>query len=313
MRLSAPEAIEQIKQGKVVAIPTETVYGLAARFDHLDAIEQIFQLKGRPHNNPLIIHLADLSQLGDFVIDWPEGLTSLARAFWPGPLTIVLPIDKQHIPSLVRAGLPTAAFRVPNHPLAKEILEQTGPLVMPSANLSGRPSATSYLHVEEDFGVDFPVVDGGSCRHGVESTIVLAQKGEWHLLRHGAVSIAQLAEILQKDLEVSVNKRAENGAPLCPGQLYRHYAPQAKLLLAPKEPPNGVDCIVGFADRIYPEGIQTFLLGHSDRPEEVSEKLYAVLRELDREEMRLAWVDMRFPIEGLWKTIRDRLMKAAGL
>lgn len=312
MRLSTQQAIEQLLQGNVVALPTETVYGLAAPFHHIKAIEKIFQLKGRPLNNPLIMHLADLSQLGDFVIDWPEGLTALAHTFWPGPLTVVLPVDKQHVPSIVRAGLPTVAFRIPNHPLTQEILAKTGPLVMPSANLSGRPSATSYLHVEEDFGLEFPVVDGGPCQHGVESTIVLARKGEWHLLRYGAISIGQLGQVLHQPIEVSVHKRGDNGAPLCPGQLYRHYAPKAKLRLSPKEPPLE-GCIIGFSDRTYPEGCLTFLWGDSHHPEEVSEKLYAILRDLDRQGIQSAWVDMRFPREGLWKTIHDRLAKAAGL
>src|SRR5262245_4612508 len=143
MHISLEEAASALKSGLVVAVPTETVYGLAASIDFPDAIEDIFRLKGRPSNNPLIVHVASAKEIAFYVTQQPPQFLKLASAFWPGPLTVVLPVDQVRIPSVARAGLPTAAFRVPNHPLTRELLEITGPLVMPSANLSGKPSATT--------------------------------------------------------------------------------------------------------------------------------------------------------------------------
>ena len=147
-----------------------------------------FLLKRRPANTPLIVHLANAEQLNAFVAAPLEGAPALAKTFWPGPLTLVVPVKSAAVPEMARAGLQTSAFRVPAHPLAHALLERAGPLLMPSANLSGRPSSTCACHVEADFGEDFPVLDGGDCRQGVESTIVVWREGEWLIVRLGALS-----------------------------------------------------------------------------------------------------------------------------
>jgi L-threonylcarbamoyladenylate synthase len=164
MRISLTEAQKLLEKGHVVAIPTETVYGLGGLLKYPQAIEQIFTLKGRPNNNPLIIHVSSLQEIRLYVPHLPDEVDALAHAFWPGPMTLVLPIEPDKIPNKARAGLSTAAFRIPQHPLALQLLEKSGALVMPSANVSGRPSATSPEHVEADFGQDFPIVEGGPCR-----------------------------------------------------------------------------------------------------------------------------------------------------
>jgi len=178
MLVTLENACERLKQGAVVAIPTETVYGLAASLSSLEAIKQVFALKGRPANNPLIIHVSDPSQVQLYTEELPKDFSVLAEAFWPGPMTLILSADKLQVPKIVRAGLDTVAFRVPDHSLALEVLSNIGPVVMPSANLSGSPSSTCSEHVCNDFGRDFPVLDGDRCLRGVESTILISKKRE---------------------------------------------------------------------------------------------------------------------------------------
>lgn len=325
MRISKDQAIVRLCHGEVVAIPTETVYGLAASIKHEAAIEAIFSLKGRPQNNPLIVHVArgegevhPMEALIPYVEYSIEGLEKLVEAFWPGPLTLVLPARKHAISSIARAGLSTAAFRMPLHSVAQEILAQTGPLVAPSANRSGSPSSTCVEHVEADFGGLFPVVDGGVCQSGVESTILIVHEGRWRVGRLGAIAPEALAPVLGYLPEW----KTVQGDPLeqkicCPGQLYRHYAPLARLTLGEKEYAGDVGgvggeaVVVGFSDREY-SGARVFCLGTSSDPVGCLNRLYFVLRALDQEQISSAWVDLCIPETGLWRTLRERLIRAAG-
>lgn len=220
-------------------------------------------------------------------------------------MTLVLPINENTIPEIVRAGLTTAAFRIPSHPLTRQLLQLTGPLVMPSANLSGKPSATKSDHVENDFGKDFPVLEGEICQHGIESTILIYKENRWEIGRLGAISAEMLETIL--GYLPTISEKKEN--PLCPGQLYRHYAPNANLRMEPFLPEE-CETILGFTDRAYGKH-RIFYLGNSINPSEVAQNLYQVLRQLDEEKIKEAWVDMNFPHHGLWKSIRERLEKAA--
>lgn len=306
MKISLENAADLLLKGNVVAVPTETVYGLAACLHELKAIEKIFLLKNRPPNNPLIIHLSNLSDLKSYVKDLPPFFNALAKKFWPGPLTFVLPIDETSIPKLVRAGLTTAAFRIPNHVVAQNLIHKTGPLVMPSANLSGKPSSTLRQHVENDFGESFPVLEGEICQYGIESTILIYHKNRWEIGRQGAISSEQIEEVLGYPPKISEKK--EN-SPLCPGQLYRHYSPNAKLHMDASIP-DSVEVVLGFSDRAYGNR-RIFILGDSRNPSEVAHELYKNLRKLDEENISEAWVDMNFPKEDLWKSIRERLEKAA--
>jgi L-threonylcarbamoyladenylate synthase len=218
----------------------------------------------------------------------------------------VLPAGDQISPQ-IRAGLPTVAVRIPHHPLALALLEHAGPLVAPSANLSGRPSATTPGHVEEDFGSGFPVLDGGACQRGLESTILGLHDGVWEVFRLGSIppeAFQQVLGYIPGELKLG---KGEN--PLCPGQLYRHYAPKARLFLST----DSISCeaIVGYTDRSYPKGPRFYPLGSSEDPIEVSKNLYDTLRQLDQQNISTAWVDMRIPQTGLWKTIIERLEKAA--
>jgi L-threonylcarbamoyladenylate synthase len=309
MRVNFEKACKLLEAGNVVAIPTETVYGLAASLSDPEAIEHIFTLKGRPADNPLIIHVADSSQVVFYTKDIPKGFEILASTFWPGPMTLVLPAVKEWVPSIVRADLNTVAFRIPSHPLTLQVLINVGPLVMPSANLSGKPSATRPEHVENDFGMDFPVLDGGECYRGVESTILMHNLNRWEIVRLGALT----PEIFEPFLgyQPQINEFIGEEHPVCPGQLYRHYAPQATLILDKGVKPDSIGTIVGFSDRKYPDTCRVYNLGSTTNPEEVAKNLYETLRKLDREGVEKAWVDTVFPSTGLWTTVAERLRKAS--
>lgn len=309
MRISLSQAIAQLQSGQVIAVPTETVYGLAACLDQPTAIERIFALKGRPKANPLIIHIAHWQDVHRYVHACPPHFEALAKTFWPGALTCILSV-KSGVPSIVRANLPTAGFRVPELALTRQLIRETGPLVMPSANLSGRPSATCPEHVEEDFGADFPILEGGMCSKGVESTILLYQETEWVIVRLGALAPEVFTSIL--GYEPRVIHKTQGSQPLCPGQFFRHYAPRARLILGDPTALASAPFILGFKEhqRLYPKSAHVILLGSLAHPEEVTERLYHALRQLDQEGAAQAWVDMNFPRQGLWKTIAERLMRA---
>ena len=316
MDISILKAAELISQEQVIAVPTETVYGLAASLTKPAAIDQIFALKGRPANNPLIIHVAEVEDILPFLIDVNEDFLKIAKFFWPGPLTLVLPINEEMISSRVRANLTTAAFRIPGHKLARDLLKLTGPLVMPSANLSGKPSATSRMHVESDFGKDFPVLDGGPCVNGLESTILYKDQSQelnpWKIIRQGALTQGDFRQVLGYLPEIVIHEK--QAQVICPGQLYRHYAPKAKLKLVTKiegEEGNDEGVILGFDEVIYPEGYKVYSLGSLNKPETISNNLYRVLRQLDDDGVKEALVDINFEVTGIMATVLERLKKAS--
>lgn len=308
MRISLKRAIGLLRKGAICAIPTETVYGLAARIDRPEAIERIFVCKGRPRANPLIVHLADLRQLFPFVAPHfahIEVVKCLAGHFWPGPMTLALPVKSESVHPQICAGLPTVCFRIPDHPLAIELLRKSGPLVAPSANPSGRPSATSCCHVETDFGRAFPVLDGGQCLRGIESTILGWQGEHMQQFRPGSLSLERVREALN-------GGTIEDGgheAP-CPGSRFPHYAPRARLFTEIERvaPPRAV---IGFSDRSYPDCARFFSLGLSENDREVARRLFATLRHVDDCRVSAAFVDIDLPSGGLWPAIRERLERAA--
>ncbi len=217
--------IDQIKQGNIVAFPTETVYGLGANAWDASAISKIFTVKGRPSDNPLIVHISNSGQLGDFTEEIPETARILTQKFWPGPLTLVFK-KKPEVLDAITAGLDTVAIRMPSHPLALEFIGQTGPLVAPSANKSGRPSPTKAKHVYNDFGDLVPIIDGGSTKIGLESTVLDLTAAVPTILRPGFVSKSEIEECLGKEIKVA---EASVQAPRSPGQKYSHYQPSAKV------------------------------------------------------------------------------------
>jgi L-threonylcarbamoyladenylate synthase len=310
MRVPLEKAVDLLRGGEVVAIPTETVYGLAAWLFKESAIEEIFKLKNRPSTNPLIIHVRDADECSFYTTSLPTDLQKLLTAFWPGPLTVVLPIHEKKVPLIARAGLQTAAFRCPAHPVAAEVLEYVSPLVAPSANLSGTPSSTKPEHVEHDFGLQFPTLEG-ECRHGLESTIIAQKNGLWEIARLGAISPEEIAKVVGYLPNSAL--RCEK-TPICPGQLLSHYAPKARLILSDspyQTCAKKCPIVLGFTDKAYPGAEKRFFLGSLRTPKEVSFNLYDCLRQLDVEGVMEVWVDLDTPHDGIWATIRERLLRAA--
>ena len=207
------KAGELLRAGGLVAIPTETVYGLAANALDGAAVKAIYQAKGRPSDNPLIVHICDFGQLPPLVREVPEAAKQLAQAFWPGPLTIILK-KSDLVPTETSGGLDTVAVRFPAHPVAQAVIREAGvPLAAPSANLSGRPSPTTFAHVEEDLtGRVDALVDGGDCAVGVESTVITLAEGVPKVLRPGGVTVAQLREVLGRvEVDPAVLHKLEEG------------------------------------------------------------------------------------------------------
>lgn len=226
MIVSLPKAISLIKSGHVVAMPTETVYGLAAEAFNANAVRKTFDVKERPADNPLIVHISSLNQLAFLATTIPDDFYTLAQAFWPGPLTFVLH-KKNEVPDIVTGGLETVAVRMPDHPIPLALIKATGPLTAPSANKSGKPSPTKASHVEKDYNGEIPVLDGGASEIGLESTVLDLTVQPYTILRQGKISADELADVLPKH-QISVRAETDQ-LKKSPGTKYTHYKPDAKV------------------------------------------------------------------------------------
>lgn len=254
--MTVEEAGTLIKKGDVVAFPTETVYGLGADAKNPAAVSKIFFLKGRPGDNPLIVHISDRSQVTDFVTTVPPEAEKLMGECWPGPLTIILK-KKPEVLDAVTSGLPTVALRIPDHSLALELIRLTGPLVAPSANKSGKPSPTKPEHIKRDFGDDFPILDGGICKVGLESTVIDLTEKPYSLLRPGKYTLEQLSKIIGEKI---LNESQTSLKPRSPGLKYSHYQPEAK--------------VRWFDPEEKYDKSRTLLITHHDQPEGYSNHVH---------------------------------------
>tara|TARA_B100000678_G_scaffold280313_1_gene276899 strand:- start:1425 stop:2369 length:945 start_codon:yes stop_codon:yes gene_type:complete len=293
-------AAEILRDGGLVAVPTETVYGLAARADSDEAVARIFQAKGRPGFNPLIVHVSDIADAGRLV-EIDRRARALAEQFWPGPLTMVLPRRPDaEVATQITAGLPTLAVRSPAHPAMRDILDKLGkPLAAPSANVSETVSPTSAAHVLAtlDGRID-AVIDGGPTERGLESTIIaLRGDGRWTLLREGPLTREELACVLGEETP-------SNGSVEAPGQLARHYAPGKPVRLDARGAVEG-EFLIGFGSV---KGDVT--LSESGDVDEAGRNLYACLH-LAREAPQPRIAVAPIPEDGLGKAINDRLRRAA--
>lgn len=292
-------AVAHLRRGLPLAIPTETVYGLAADATNPEAIARVFATKGRPADHPLIMHLGDASWAEEWAHLPPE-FGRLASRFWPGPLTMVVPRKPSVHPSIT-GGQDTVALRVPAHPLALELLRRFGrPLVAPSANRFGHTSPTTAAHVRREFP-EVPVLDGGPCGVGVESTIVDLSARPPRVLRPGQIGRAELEEVLGVALG-----EGTTGAPRVPGALDRHYAPTTPTRLAGEESPAGRWGWLGFAAQ--PAAAAQVLL--PAEAEGYARQLYAALRELDEQRLDVILVEHP-PTDPRWEAVWDRLRRAA--
>jgi L-threonylcarbamoyladenylate synthase len=304
-RAAIARAAADIRDGRLVAFPTETVYGLGADATDGDALARIFERKGRPRINPLIVHVPDLRAARKLVAFTPLA-TTLAERFWPGGLTLVLPRKaKCPVHDLASAGLPTLAVRVPAHKVAHALmLAADTPIAAPSANRSGEPSPTRAAHVADSLGGDdLLILDGGPCQAGLESTVIGFEAERPVLLRPGAIS--------REDIEAVSGPLAApsdtEDRPSSPGRLLRHYAPAARLRLNAERPEKG-ELYLAFGET--PEGAGALQLSQTRNLREAAANLFAMLREADkRGAARLAVAPI--PDEGLGEAINDRLRRAA--
>ena len=333
------QASSIISGGGIVAFPTETVYGLGADAWNSRAIEKIYLAKERPADNPLIVHIAYFHQMRDLVQDITPTARYLARRFWPGPLTLVLP-KGNGIPEIVTAGLDTVAIRMPAHPVAKSLIYYSRrPIVAPSANRSGRPSPTTALHVLRDmYGRIDGVMDGGTAKVGVESTVLDITGDIPIILRPGGIPLEDLERALgQVDLDTGLESRGEDTKPRSPGMKYRHYAPKGELhiflggpdvvtakamveaagewwrkggrvgILCSREVYEMINEMDDISDAIY------FMrsLGGWDDPGAAARGLYSALHQCDLDEVDIILVQA-LPTRGIALAVMNRLLKAAG-
>ena len=331
LRADAPDtaarAAALLRAGGLVAIPTETVYGLGADALNPDAVLKIFEAKGRPQDNPLIIHIADPADVDRYCRDIPESARKLAAAFWPGPLTMVLPC-RDLVPKRTTAGLDTVAVRCPEVAVTREIIRLAGvPVAAPSANLSGKPSTTTAQHVLHDYGTDGKIdaiVDGGPCRVGVESTIVDLHGDVPRLLRPGGITPEQLRAVLGELIvdRAVVGQIGADEIVRAPGMKYKHYAPKGDVRIVSGSAEAAAAYVraqaaPGTAVLCYEEelplygGLTAVSYGSGSDPESLAHGLFAALREMD--EAGYAVIYARCPeAGGVGYAVQNRLKKAAG-
>ena len=303
---------ELLKQGNLVGIPTETVYGLAGNAFSAESVAQIFMVKERPSFDPLIVHSSDVDRICEFVEEIPDKARELAKEFWPGPLTLILR-KKSVIPDLVTSGLDTVAARIPNHPFTLKVLESIDfPLAAPSANPFGYVSPTKAIHVDEQLGEKIPyVLDGGDCEVGIESTIVDVQGDEVTILRIGGCKIESIEKLIGK---VNV-KPHSNANPMAPGMLDSHYSPLTPIVLGhidrmiPKYEEKDIG-ILSF-DKHYEnvDKSNQFVLSKNKNLSEAATRLFTGLRELDSLNLHLILSEY-VPDIGIGRAINDRLKRA---
>jgi len=328
------EAATLLREGGTVAFPTETVYGLGADARNTEAVADIFRAKGRPSDNPLIVHVAAISQLEELLEPWSELAGQLMERFWPGPLTLVLPARAGAVSPLVTAGLDTLGVRMPRHETALRLIAAAGcPVAAPSANRSGRPSPTAAAHVADDLaGAISGIVDDGPAGVGLESTVVELVPGggvggreAMRILRPGGVSAQELLEVGEV-LEDS-EWEPERQAPRSPGMKYRHYAPQGRLTVVTGDAERVTAHVRRELAEASRNGLRTGVLTYEEHKglfeadlvavcgslndlDTAARGLYAALRAFDAQQIESIWAEA-CPVEGIGAALMNRLLKAA--
>lgn len=315
---------ELLRNAELVGMPTETVYGLAANALDGNAVEKIFEAKGRPMDNPLIVHIADISQVDSLVSSFPEKAQKLAKVFWPGALTIIMPCS-ENVPFQVTAGLKTVAVRFPSHKTALQIIKSAGvPLAAPSANLSGSPSPTTAQHVYDDLNGRIPlIIDGGESKVGLESTVITVATEPPTLLRPGGITVEQLEEVIGTiNIDKGVTQMLDaNAIVASPGMKYKHYSPKARIIIlngnqdeyinyisANKDNSTGALCYDSDINKLT---VPYVSLGSETDYTAQAHNLFTALRQLD--EMGLKTVYARCPdTDGVGLAVYNRLIRSAG-
>ena len=306
MRVDLQQAVRLLKAGNIVAIPTETVYGLAADATSEQALRQIYAIKQRPMNNPLIVHIADTNQVRHWAAEFSQLAQKLANAFWPGPFTLVLPA-KPHVSLIVRANQPTVALRVPSHPLTLQLLKESGlALAAPSANKFTQLSPTTAAHVTTGLGDNIAVLDGGACKVGIESTIVVVQGNDWQLLRLGMISEATIESTAGKASSVF-------SQPIkAPGQHQLHYSPRTPMRLFTSRDTLITSANAHSAALLIGEGTQPVcqVFQLNKNAADVAQQLYDTLHKMDALGVSELLIEAP-PNAPEWLAILDRLTRAA--
>jgi L-threonylcarbamoyladenylate synthase len=309
------QAVAALRNGQLVAFPTETVYGLGADASNADAVRCIFAAKGRPADHPLIVHIPDVAALSQWAAYVPEAAHRLAGRFWPGPLTLILP-KAPHVPDVVTGGQASIGLRIPDHPVARSLLTAFGGgIAAPSANRFGRISPTRAEHVQSELGDAVALIlDGGPCRVGVESSIVDLTGEHPLLLRPGQISASMIAEVVGEPVE-----QPRSSATRAPGMLPAHYAPVTKTkIIGSNQLKTDLTRLLGDDLRVAVFARQAEPLEHPNvvwrpaptNPDAYAHELYAALRELDA--LRCDWIVVEaVPDDEGWLAIRDRLRRAA--
>lgn len=325
-----------LSQGQLVAFPTETVYGLGAWAMSEEGIARIYQAKGRPSDNPLIVHIAPGFPLETLVSRVPEAAEPLMKRFWPGPLTLIMP-KGERISNSITGGLNTVAIRMPSHPVAMALLKKTGlPIAAPSANSSGRPSPTKASHVQEDMQGKIPLIlDGGECQVGVESTVLDLTGEVPMILRPGAITKEMLEEVLPAvavDPAVAQGKTvAKSVTPKAPGMKYRHYAPKGRLIVTDADAEQlrqlileaqqtgaegqrlGLLVTAQMAQALEALGevpAEVICLGNRNQPEELAANLFGALRAADEKKLTRMYGEA-LSREGIGEAVMNRFLKAS--
>ncbi len=297
-------------EGKLVAIPTETVYGLAANGLDEIAVAGIFSAKNRPAFDPLILHVASIEQAQSLCTEWPEMAEKLARAFWPGPLTLILP-KSDLVPDLTTSGQPTVGLRMPNNKVTLELLNTLPfPLAAPSANPFGYVSPTNAQHVADQLGdrIDY-ILDDGACSVGIESTIVAIANDIPQVLRLGGLSLERIEAVLKVPVLERLN---QNSNPQAPGQLDQHYSPRCQLIALNTMQAADIDPSVSiiYFSKQKAQRDSDYYLSDSGDTNEAASNLFSTLRRLDKDNQKLAYFEWA-PNEGLGRAINDRLQRAS--
>ncbi len=325
------EAADLIRAGELVAFPTETVYGLGADALRADAARKIYAAKGRPSDNPLIVHIADFAQLEAIASNVPEEAKILADAFWPGPMTVIVPKNGR-VPYETTGGMDTVAVRMPNHPAALRLIRESGRLIAaPSANRSGKPSPTEAAHVLCDMDGRIPLIlDGGAVGIGLESTILDLTEKTPMILRPGYITKEMLEDVLHMEVKLDPGLIGADSQkrPKAPGMKYKHYAPDAELILVEGESADVVDTINALVRKMREAGKKTGVIatretrdcyradhvmsiGAREDEDAIARHLYKLLREFDALRVDVIYSES-FQTPRIGQAIMNRLMKAAG-
>ena len=310
-------AAQLLRDGELVALPTETVYGLGANALDIEAVQKIFSLKGRPSYNPLIVHVLDIKSAKKLAAVWPQRAQVLAEAFWPGALTLVLP-KRDTVPDIVTAGLQNVALRAPSHPVARQLLKIAQlPLAAPSANKFTQTSPTRAQHVQQSLGDELFVLDGGACEVGIESTVLDLTGDVPVILRPGTISHADIETVLREKIDIEYSIQEDEAPKRAPGQVRIHYAPRAKLLvftsptqrdelLKTASNPNRIGAIIWSDENVKLQ----HLVKVSNNALQYAAQFYNALHELDAQDCDVILVE-DVPRTSKWDGVRDRLYRAA--